>query len=540
MTAGATKEPRPERRTDLDALRGFAMALGIVLHACLSFVPSPWPVQDCEQSNWFFVVYGVIHCFRMPLFFILSGFFTMFMIRRYGLRGMLRQRALRILLPLILAMLTIIPVSNMLYRRAIEITRVPKGTQEPLVAAILRNDTGSAAELLRQRGTGWTDPVHHWDALHWAALAGHPEMIDLCLKEGADVAARSAAEGETALHAAALFANDEAAALLLTKGADPQARDKTGRTARQKSIALAKSLLTSAQILGLPKPDERDAAARRDRCDDLLARAEAKISGTTLAGVIDSAALRYNRLLVSNYFGLAIGGQYFQVFSTKVFDHLWFLWLLVLLVLGFAATVQLGFAPTGRRLWVFPVLTLIPQWLMTSLGPDLWFGLLPPPHLVLYYACFFWFGAAVFASAGMATRLGAYWKILLPLGFLVLLPVSFFTLGDRITSTFAQAATAWVTAIGAIGIFRHYCSSLGPRTRWLSDASYWMYLAHLPLVVAVQLAIFDRAWPVWGKFFLVNIVVALLLLASYQWLVRYTWIGTMLNGPRQKPARQGA
>ena len=540
MTAPATNESRPERRTDLDALRGFAMALGIVLHACLSFVPSPWPVQDREQSNWFFLVYAVIHCFRMPLFFILSGFFTMFMFRRYGLGGMLRQRALRILLPLALAMVTIVPVSNMLYRLASETTRVPPGAHDPMVEAILRNDAPAAAELWRQRGAGWVDPVHSRDALNWAAIAGHPEMVELLLEKGAEINARSAADGETALHAAALFANDEAVAVLLAAGADPLARDKQGRTARQKSIAMAKSIAHTAQILGLPEPDEREVALRRDHSDNLLARASGNVSGRTLADIVDSGALWYNRLLVSDYFGFAVGGQYFQVFSTKVFDHLWFLWVLVWLVLGFAAAVKLGFAPTGRRLWLLPVLTLLPQWLMTGIGPDIWLGLLPPPHLVLYYACFFWFGAAVFARDGMATRMGSHWKFLLPVGLLVLLPASFATLGDRLTSTLVQAATAWVVALGAIGIFHRYCSSLGPKTRWLSDASYWMYLAHLPLVIAVQLAIYDRPWPVWGKFLLVNAVVALALLASYRWFIRYTWVGTMLNGSRQRPVPQGS
>ena len=212
MIASDTNESRPERRTDLDALRGFAMALGIVLHACLSFVPSPWPVQDREQCKWFFLVYAVIHCFRMPLFFILSGFFTMFMIHRYGLGGMLRQRAWRIVLPLALAMATIVPVSNMLYRLASETTRVPPSAHDPMVEAILRNDAPAAAELWQQRGAGWVDPAHSRDALNWAAIAGHPEMVELLLRKGAGINARSTEESETALHAAALFANDEAAA----------------------------------------------------------------------------------------------------------------------------------------------------------------------------------------------------------------------------------------------------------------------------------------------------------------------------------------
>ncbi len=108
----------PSRRTDLDALRGVAMILGIVLHALLSFIPVPWPVQDTRQNGLFFIPYAAIHMFRMPLFFLISGFFTMFILQRHGLGGMIRQRVQRILLPLLLALLTIVPVDNLLKREA--------------------------------------------------------------------------------------------------------------------------------------------------------------------------------------------------------------------------------------------------------------------------------------------------------------------------------------------------------------------------------------------------------------------------------------
>lgn len=40
-----------KRYHDLDALRGFAMLLGIVLHGLMSFMPIPLPVpQDINQS----------------------------------------------------------------------------------------------------------------------------------------------------------------------------------------------------------------------------------------------------------------------------------------------------------------------------------------------------------------------------------------------------------------------------------------------------------------------------------------------------------
>ena len=94
-----------KRYHDLDALRGFAMLLGIVLHGLMSFMPIPLPVpQDINQSPEIYgYVFNIIHGFRMPLFFLISGFFTAMLWRKRGLRNLLKHRAKRILLPLAVA-----------------------------------------------------------------------------------------------------------------------------------------------------------------------------------------------------------------------------------------------------------------------------------------------------------------------------------------------------------------------------------------------------------------------------------------------------
>lgn len=54
------------------------MLLGIGLHASLSFFPSFWPAQDSTSdiNGPFDELLWAIHGFRMPVFFLLSGFFT--------------------------------------------------------------------------------------------------------------------------------------------------------------------------------------------------------------------------------------------------------------------------------------------------------------------------------------------------------------------------------------------------------------------------------------------------------------------------------
>jgi hypothetical protein len=55
------------------------MLLGLVLHSTVSFVTTPragWPYHDASTSVLFDIVVLFIHVFRMPLFFLMAGFFT--------------------------------------------------------------------------------------------------------------------------------------------------------------------------------------------------------------------------------------------------------------------------------------------------------------------------------------------------------------------------------------------------------------------------------------------------------------------------------
>lgn len=96
----------------------------------------------------------------------------------------------------------------------------------------------------------------------------------------------------------------------------------------------------------------------------------------------------------------------------------------------------------------------------------------------------------------------------------------------------------WSLVLGFLGIFSRFCSDASPWRRYVTDASYWIYIAHLPLVVALQVALGRLAlpWPI--KYPLICLVATLLLFTSYHYLVRATFIGVQLNGrlyPRSWP-----
>jgi glucan biosynthesis protein C len=110
--------------------------------------------------------------------------------------------------------------------------------------------------------------------------------------------------------------------------------------------------------------------------------------------------------------------------------------------------------------------------------------------------------------------------------------------GVRATYAGVYMLAVWCWSLGTVGAAVSWLSAPNARWRYLSDASYWMYLVHVPIVWGLQAAMIR--WSVhWSiKFALILIIAGGLLLASYHYLVRSTFIGKFLNGrkyPRALP-----
>ncbi len=87
-----------------------------------------------------------------------------------------------------------------------------------------------------------------------------------------------------------------------------------------------------------------------------------------------------------------------------------------------------------------------------------------------------------------------------------------------------------------LGYMLHFFSRPNATFRYLADASYWMYLAHFPLVVVLQILVSAQPWPWLLKVAVIFGVSIVTLLLSYHYLVRDRWLGTLLNG---KTVRKG-
>jgi glucans biosynthesis protein C len=89
-----------DRLHALDAVRAYALLLGVVLHGAAAFLGGfPIPLWLDEPSDGAAVIYYVIHMFRMSAFFLIAGFFARMLLERRGVKAFVRDRAKRVALP---------------------------------------------------------------------------------------------------------------------------------------------------------------------------------------------------------------------------------------------------------------------------------------------------------------------------------------------------------------------------------------------------------------------------------------------------------
>jgi len=109
-------------------------------------------------------------------------------------------------------------------------------------------------------------------------------------------------------------------------------------------------------------------------------------------------------------------------------------------------------------------------------------------------------------------------------------PVSPTTL--RQISAVLYALAIWTSTFAVIGLALRFMSGFSPVRRYLADASYWLYLIHMPIVMALQVALSQLDWPAPIKLTIILGVAIAVMLVSYHVLVRFTVIGVVLNGKR--------
>lgn len=543
------------RRHDLDALRAFAMFLGIALHASLSLTGYPWIVTDLYPNPVFGLLYAVIHGFRMPMFMLLSGFFTMMLWRKRGLRQLLQQRFLRVVLPLVIALVTIIPAQDAITAWSVKVAIAQRMNRtESSSSLITAIRTGAvekvAAELDQGRDVNEPDQEFGAPPLTWSALYGHADVAKLLLDRGADIN-KTDRGGYRALHSAAFLGRFEVVEVLTARGAEIEARGPQNDTAIDSANTDMGITYFITSAMRLPVIEGEELQSGRARCIELLASRglkSTKIATNTVrppSSWLENLRAQYAAFTISPRFLIDQKPIVLHLIQTPVFHHLWFLWFLCWYVAAFAVVVSVGqwlpkfslpswlLLSWARFLWLIPV-TLLPQLLMNiqvpGFGPDTSAGLMPQPHLLLYYGIFFAVGAVYFDCDDRDCRMGRGWWLLIPLSVVIVMPLGLVFLSQPVVTGVAQVTFAWAMTFGMLGLFHRLLKRESAWIRYLSDSAYWLYLTHLPVLIVLQTWFRDWEFSAFSKFALMCTLTTVALLIVYQLAVRHTIIGWLLNG----------
>jgi hypothetical protein len=248
--------------------------------------------------------------------------------------------------------------------------------------------------------------------------------------------------------------------------------------------------------------------------------------------------------------------------------HLWFLYLLLVLFALWLPLRAMAARLDARGNWragaaralawllrrrlavlllAIPVATALLSarwWLVWQGIPVPAMGFVPNVPALVGYGGAFVLGWLMHREQESLRLLAADWLLYLGLAVLATLAAVYFAgdrlhfslqplgEGDRMGFAVAYSLALWCWCFAAIGLAVRFLDQPEPRWRYLADASYWMYLVHLPIIWLLQA--WTLRWPLhWSvKFTLILVITAVLLLASYHWLVRGTFVGVFLNGRR--------
>jgi hypothetical protein len=99
-----------------------------------------------------------------------------------------------------------------------------------------------------------------------------------------------------------------------------------------------------------------------------------------------------------------------------------------------------------------------------------------------------------------------------------------------------HAVAEWLLIFGVAGLFLRHLGGYSAYGRYLCDSSYFLYIAHAPLILVFQLLLRDVALPPLAKIFIVLAGSIAVLMPVYRFAVRPTFIGAVLNGRRYPSA----
>ncbi len=236
--------------------------------------------------------------------------------------------------------------------------------------------------------------------------------------------------------------------------------------------------------------------------------------------------------------------------------HLWFLEYLILLYILSAlaiALVPLVLSQTARQAllkafrrimlspWA-PLALAVPSFAAQLLMPNPWIedppGFIPVFRIVAVYAIPFAFGWLLFLNTDLLAVLirRAWLYAALAVVASVAYRYSYYLPASPEVRFYliraVHSVDMWLLILGVAGLFLRYLADHNAYRRYLCDLSYFLYIAHMPVILAFQLLLQDVALPPLAKIAITLVGTIAVLLPIYRYAVRPTFVGAVLNGRR--------
>ncbi len=105
-------------------------------------------------------------------------------------------------------------------------------------------------------------------------------------------------------------------------------------------------------------------------------------------------------------------------------------------------------------------------------------------------------------------------------------------LGIGVVAGITNSLLAAYMSFGLLGLFQSRTGGESALGRYLSDASYWIFLIHFPIVIALGGALTVTPWPAGVKYLLTVGIAAPIVLLSYHFGVRLTPLNRVIGAGR--------
>ena len=160
-------------------------------------------------------------------------------------------------------------------------------------------------------------------------------------------------------------------------------------------------------------------------------------------------------------------------------------------------------------------------------------GLLPNIYLLIFYGIFFSLGLFSYSIwQSIERKLRKFWWIYLALGLAAFSTYSnlMFSNTEQTWWKFFYTLSTWMLAAGFIAFFVRFANKPNRFFAYFSEASYWIYIVHLPIVLAALYWLAKWQVPFFWSFVFSTVFTFSISTLSYHWLVKDTIIGKFLAG----------